>query len=161
VAGVPALAISHRRFETREAFEAAVRAALEGHGVEWVALAGFVRVLGPGFLRAFPGRVVNIHPALLPAFPGVEAQRQAWEHGVKVAGCTVHFVDEGVDTGPILGQTAIPVLEGEELESLQHRILAEEHRLYPRVLQWLAEGRVLREGRRTRILPAASPARTG
>lgn len=152
-AGVPALAISHRRFETREAFDAALVAALEEHGVEWVALAGFMRVLTPTFLRAFPGRVVNIHPALLPAFPGVEAQHQAWEYGVKIAGCTVHFVDDGVDTGPILGQVAVPVLDDDDAERLRQRILVEEHRLYPRVLQWLAEGRVVRDGRRTRLVP--------
>ncbi len=152
-AGVPALAISHRRFETREAFDAALVEALREHGVEWVALAGFMRVLTPTFLRAFPGRVVNIHPALLPAFPGVEAQHQAWDYGVKVAGCTVHFVDEGVDTGPILGQVAVPVLDDDDAERLRLRILAEEHALYPRVLQWLAEGRVVREGRRTRLAP--------
>lgn len=150
-AGVPALAISHKRFETREAFDAALVAALLEHGVEWVALAGFMRVLTPVFLRAFAGRVVNIHPALLPAFPGVEAQHQAWDYGVKVAGCTVHFVDEGVDTGPILGQTAVPVLDDDDPERLRQRILVEEHRLYPRVLQWLAEGRVVRDGRRTRL----------
>lgn len=152
-AGVPALAISHRRFETREAFDAALVAALEEHGVEWVALAGFMRVLTPTFLRAFPGRVVNIHPALLPAFPGVEAQHQAWEYGVKIAGCTVHFVDDGVDTGPILGQVAVPVLDDDDAERLRQRILVEEHRLYPRVLQWIAEGRVVRDGRRTRLVP--------
>lgn len=150
-AGVPGLCISHKPFETREAFEEAMLGALRQHGVEWVALAGFMRVLTGHFLRAYPGRVVNIHPALLPAFPGVDAQRQAFEHGVKLTGCTVHFVDEGVDTGPIIGQAVVPVLEGDDVEALRHRILEEEHRLYPRVLQLLAEGRVVREGRRTRV----------
>jgi phosphoribosylglycinamide formyltransferase-1 len=151
-AGVPTLVLSHRRFETREAFEEAMIEALRAHGVEWVALAGFMRVLTPLFLRAFSGRVVNIHPALLPSFPGVDAQRQAFEYGVKVTGCTVHFVDEGVDTGPVIGQVAVPVLETDDEASLRHRILEQEHLLYPRVLQWLAEGRVVREGRKTRVL---------
>lgn len=151
-AGVPALCISHKRFQTREAFEEAMVSALLEHGVEWVALAGFMRVLTSTLLRAFPGRVVNIHPALLPAFPGVDAQRQALEYGVKFSGCTVHFVDEGVDTGPIIGQAVVPVLEGDDVEALRARILEQEHRLYPQVLQLLAEGRVLREGRRTRVV---------
>jgi phosphoribosylglycinamide formyltransferase-1 len=150
--GVPALCISHKRFETREAFDTALVAALREHGAEWVALAGFMRVLTPVFLREFAGRVVNIHPALLPAFPGVDAQRQAWEHGVKHAGCTVHFVDEGVDTGPIISQAVVPVLDDDDVERLRQRILAEEHRLYPEALQLLAQGRIVREGRRTRRL---------
>jgi len=154
-AGVPTAVISHRQFETREAFEQAMIDALVERGVEWVALAGFMRVLTPHFLRTFAGRVVNIHPALLPSFPGVDAQQQALDYGVKVAGCTVHFVDEGVDTGPIIGQATVPVLEGDDVEALRHRILAEEHRLYPHALQLLAEGRVVREGRRTRVLAAA------
>jgi phosphoribosylglycinamide formyltransferase 1 len=155
-AGAPSMVISHRRFDSREAFEEAMIAALREHGVEWVALAGFMRVLTARFLDAFPGRVVNIHPALLPAFPGVEAQRQALDCGVKVSGCTVHFVDAGVDTGPIIGQAVVPVLEADDVESLRLRILEQEHQLYPRALQLLAEGRVLREGRRTRVLEAAA-----
>jgi phosphoribosylglycinamide formyltransferase-1 len=151
-AGVPALCISHKRFETREAFEEAMVGALCEHGVEWVALAGFMRVLTGKLLQAFPGRVVNIHPALLPAFPGVDAQRQALEYGVNFSGCTVHFVDEGVDTGPIIGQAVVPVLDGDDVEALRARILEQEHRLYPQVLQLLAEGRVVREGRRTRVV---------
>lgn len=154
-AGVSTAVISHRPFETRAAFEQAMIDALVARGVEWVALAGFMRVLTPHFLRAFAGRVVNIHPALLPSFPGVDAQQQALDYGVKVAGCTVHFVDEGVDTGPIIGQATVPVLERDDVEELRNRILAEEHRLYPRALQLLAEGRVVREGRRTRVLAAA------
>jgi phosphoribosylglycinamide formyltransferase 1 len=147
-AGVPTRVISHRAFADREAFEGAVIAALEEHGAQWVALAGFMRVLTPCFLRAFPERVLNIHPALLPAFPGMHAQRQALEHGVKIAGCTVHFVDEGTDTGPIIAQAAVPVRDDDDEASLAARILEQEHRLYPRVLGLLAEGRVMRRGGR-------------
>lgn len=154
-AGIAAEHVSHRGYETREAFEEALIAVLARHGVQWVALAGFMRVLTSRFLSAFPGRVVNIHPALLPAFPGVEAQRQAWEYGVKVAGCTIHFVDEGTDTGPIIAQAAVPVLDDDDVHALQQRILAEEHRLYPQVLQWIAQGRLRREGRRVLLLPSA------
>ena len=122
--------------------------ALRDAGVEWVALAGFMRILGEVFLDSFPERVVNIHPSLLPAFPGLHAQRQALEHGVKVAGCTVHFVDRGVDTGPIILQAAVPVLDEDTEDVLAARILAEEHRLYPEALGLLASGRLRRDGRR-------------
>ncbi len=135
---------------TPGAEEAYVRALREA-GVEWVALAGFMRILGPVFLSAFPGRVVNIHPSLLPAFPGLHAQRQAFEYGVKVAGCTVHLVDEGVDTGPVVAQRAVPVLDDDTPESLESRILEEEHRLYVEALNRLVSGGWRREGRR--ILP--------
>lgn len=128
-AGVSTLVIPHQDFPSREAFDRAMVSALEGAGVQLVVLAGFMRVLTPLFLRAFPGRVVNIHPSLLPSFPGVRAQAQALAHGVKVTGCTVHFVDEGVDTGPIIAQRAVPVLEGDTTESLTSRILEEEHSL--------------------------------
>jgi phosphoribosylglycinamide formyltransferase 1 len=158
-AGVPGLVVSHKRFETREAFDEAMVAALREHGVEWVALAGFMRVLTPTFLSAFPGRVVNIHPALLPSFAGVDAQQQALDYGVKCTGCTVHFVDEGVDTGPIIGQAVVPVLEADDVDSLRLRILEQEHQLYPRVLQLLAEDRVRRDGRRTRVLDPKEPSR--
>ncbi len=150
-AGVEALVIDHRAFASRDDFERALVEALAARQVEWVALAGFMRLLGARFLGAFSGRVVNIHPSLLPAFPGVHAQAQALAHGVKVAGCTVHFVDEGTDTGPIIAQAAVPVRDDDDEDALSARILAEEHRLYPRVLRWLAEGRVVREGRRVMI----------
>ena len=152
-AGVPALAIDHRGFPTRALFEDELIAALAGHGVELVALAGFMRVLTPHFLRAYPDRVVNIHPALLPAFAGVDAQKQALDYGVKVTGVTVHFVDEGTDTGPIIAQMPVPVLDDDTVETLQARILSHEHALYPRVLAALAEGRVTRVGRRVHVRP--------
>ncbi len=130
--------------EAEDAYVAALREA----GAEWVALAGFLRIVGPALLRGFPGRVVNIHPSLLPAFPGLHAQRQAFAYGVRVAGCTVHLVDEGVDTGPVVAQRAIPVLDHDTEESLEARILAEEHTLYPEALSRLIEGRFRLEGRR-------------
>ena len=141
-AGVPALFISHKAHPTREAFDEAVLAALREHGVEWVALAGFMRVLTPGFLRAWGGRVVNVHPALLPAFPGVNAVKQALDHGVKVTGCTVHFVDEGVDSGPIIAQRAVAVHEGDDEALLGARIHRAEHELFVSVLSDIAAGRV-------------------
>ena len=153
VAGVPTLIVDHRTYDGREAFDAAVVDALRGHGVEWVVLAGFMRIVTRVLLDAFPMRVVNIHPALLPSFPGVDAQRQALEYGVRISGCTVHFVDGGTDTGPIIAQRAVPVLSGDDVASLTARILATEHVLLPAVLQWIAEGRVtLVEGTRPRVV---------
>ena len=141
-AGVPALSISHKAYPTREAFDETVQRTLRDHGVEWLVLAGFMRVLTPGFLRAFAGRVVNIHPALLPSFPGVDALAQALAHGVKVTGCTVHFVDDGVDSGPIIAQRAVPVLDGDDEASLGARVHAAEHDLLVSVLGEIAAGRV-------------------
>ena len=141
-AGVPHLALDHKQYGSRAAFEAAALSALREHGVEWLALAGFMRVLSAEFLAEFPGRVVNVHPSLLPAFPGVAAQSQAHAYGVKIAGCSVHFVDAGIDSGPIIAQAAVPVHPDDSAEDLRLRILAEEHALFPRALQWIAEGRV-------------------
>ncbi len=149
-AGVPARFVSHRE-RPREAFEAELVAALREHGVRWVALAGFMRLLGPTFLDAFPGRVLNIHPALLPAFPGLHAQARAHARGVRVAGATVHLVDAGTDTGPIVAQAAVPVRQEDDAEALAARILAAEHRLYPMALRWAVEGRLRVEGRRVRV----------
>ena len=140
--GIPALVIDHRRHATRQAFDATVLEVLEGHDVEYVVLAGFMRMITSVILDAFPMRVINIHPALLPAFPGMNAQTQAFTHGVKIAGCTVHFVDAGADTGPIIAQAAVPVLAKDDDETLRKRILEAEHHLLPTVLQWIAEGRV-------------------
>ncbi len=128
--------------------EIAYATALQEAGVEWVALAGFMRILGDVLLGAFEEHVVNVHPSLLPAFPGLHAQRQALEHGVKVAGCTVHFVDRGVDTGPIILQAAVPVRDDDTAETLAARILVEEHRIYPEALGLLIAGTLRREGRR-------------
>jgi phosphoribosylglycinamide formyltransferase-1 len=124
--------------------------------VDLVCLAGFMRLLGTAFIDAYAGRIVNIHPSLLPAFPGLHAQRQALERGVRVAGCTVHFVDSGTDTGPIIAQAAVPVLEGDDESSLGARILVEEHRLYPLAVRLVAEGAVRLEGGRTRVQARAT-----
>jgi phosphoribosylglycinamide formyltransferase-1 len=155
-AGVEALVIEHQRYADRGAFDAAVVEALRARGVEVVVLAGFMRLVTDVLLGAYPMRVVNVHPALLPAFPGVHAQRQALAYGVRVAGCTVHFVDGGTDTGPIVAQAVVPVCEGDDEATLVARILAREHELLPRVLQWIAEGRVTVEpaggaGERARV----------
>ncbi|HXG15054.1 MAG TPA: phosphoribosylglycinamide formyltransferase [Calidithermus sp.] len=152
-AGVPAVFLDPKGYEDRAAYDAALSERLERAGVELVCLAGFMRILGPAFVRAWRGRVMNIHPALLPAFPGLHAQRQALEYGVKVAGATVHFVDEGVDSGPIILQAAVPVEPDDTEETLSARILAEEHRLYPEAVRLYAEGRLQVEGRRVRVLP--------
>jgi phosphoribosylglycinamide formyltransferase-1 len=153
-AGVETRLIVHRDHPSREAFDAALVEALQAADIELVALAGFMRIVTPVLLRAFPGRIVNIHPSLLPAFPGLHAQRQALEYGVKVTGCTVHLVDEGCDTGPILAQAAVPIVEGDDEATLTARILVEEHRLYPAALRALCERRVTVDGRRVTVRPA-------
>jgi phosphoribosylglycinamide formyltransferase-1 len=135
--GLPAAAIPHRGEPDRASHERQVLYALVEAGVQWVCLAGYMRLLSPAFLAAYPRRVLNIHPSLLPAFPGTDAQRQEIEHGVKVSGCTVHLVDEGLDSGPIVVQRAVPVLDGDTPETLAGRILAEEHRAYPEALRRL------------------------
>lgn len=159
-AGVPT-AVVPSKGRPREAFEADLLAALGP--VQWVCLAGFMRVLTPTFLDAHPGRVLNIHPALLPAFPGTHGPAQALAYGATVAGATVHLVDAGVDTGPILVQGTAPVLDDDTEDTLAARILAVEHRIYPMALRWAAEGRVRVEGRRARVdlAPGASRCITG
>jgi phosphoribosylglycinamide formyltransferase-1 len=149
-AGVPALVRDHRG-RPREEHDRAVLADLRAHAVELVCLAGYMRLVSTVLLDAFPHRVLNVHPSLLPAFPGLDAQRQAWEHGVKVSGATVHLVEAGLDCGPIVLQEAVPVLEDDTPETLAARILAAEHRLYPRAVRLLLEGRCRVEGRRVRV----------
>lgn len=146
-AGIEAVVIDHKSFADRGAFDAAVIEILRARGVELVVLAGFMRLLTPALLDAFPMRIVNVHPALLPAFPGVAGQRQALAYGVRVTGCTVHFVDGGTDTGAIIAQATVPVLEEDDEATLTARILEKEHDLLPRVIQWIAEGRVSVEPR--------------
>ncbi|HLV68440.1 MAG TPA: phosphoribosylglycinamide formyltransferase [Polyangiaceae bacterium] len=141
-AGVAVRVLPHREYASREAFDEAMIAALREASVEWIVLAGFMRLLTPRFLRAFPGRVLNIHPSLLPDFPGTHAIRDALEHGATVTGCTVHFVDDGVDTGPIIAQRRVPVLPGDDEASLAERIHRAEHELYVEVLADIAAGRV-------------------
>lgn len=153
-AGLPTLELDHKAYPSREAFDAVLIEALQAAGAELVVLAGYMRLLTPAFLAAFAGRVVNIHPALLPSFPGTHGMEDAQAWGVKVAGCTVHFVDEEVDHGEVIAQAVVPVLAGEPLEDLQQRIHAMEHRIYPQVIQWIAEGRVRVQQRQVHVLPA-------
>jgi phosphoribosylglycinamide formyltransferase-1 len=151
-ADIQALCIDRKLFASRQQFEAAVAEELTIHHVELVVLAGFMRILSQSFIDRFAGRIINIHPSLLPAFPGEDAQQQALEYGVKVTGCTVHFVDAGMDTGPIILQEAVPVLEDDTAETLSERILHAEHILYPRALALYCEGRLKFNGRRVRII---------
>ena len=158
---LPTVVISHKDFSSREAFEAELIKTLQDHGVELVVLAGFMRLLSPVFIRAFPQRIMNIHPALLPAFPGTHVQRQALEHGVRISGVTVHFVDEEMDHGPIIVQAAVPVYADDSEESLSARIHAQEHRIYPQAIQLFAEGRLEVRGRMVIVHnEARSPAAT-
>ena len=148
--GIGAEVLPHRGVKRRE-HERRVLAALRRADVEWVCLAGYMRLLSPGFVAAYPLRILNIHPSLLPAFPGLEAQRQALEHGVKVSGCTVHLVDDGLDSGPIVVQRTVPVEDGDTEESLAERILREEHRAYPQALARLLSSAWSVDGRRVRF----------
>ena len=148
---VPAIWLNPKDFGDRAAYDEALRRLLDEHRVGLVCLAGFMRILTPGLVRAYAGRIVNVHPSLLPAFPGLAAQRQALEHGVRVAGATVHFVDEGVDTGPIILQASVPVHPDDTEESLSARILVEEHRLYPEAIRLFADGRLTLAGRKVLI----------
>lgn len=150
-AGIPA-ECRPSRGRAREEYDAELLGLLRERGVGLLCLAGYMRLLSPGFVREFGGPILNVHPALLPAFPGLQAQRQALEHGAKVSGATVHLVDAGLDSGPILLQEAVPVREDDDAERLAARILEVEHRLYPRALRLVAEGRYRLEGRRARIL---------
>jgi phosphoribosylglycinamide formyltransferase-1 len=141
--GIPTEVLDHRAFATREAFEKALAAAVDRHAPRLVALAGFMRVLTPGFVRHYAGRMLNIHPSLLPAFPGLDTHARALAAGVKVHGCTVHFVTEAVDAGPIVIQAAVPVLARDSEASLAARVLEQEHRIYPRAARWFLEGRLV------------------
>lgn len=145
---VPQQTIDHKAFADRAAFEAALTAALEAAGAELICLAGFMRVLSAGFVRRWEGRIVNIHPSLLPLFPGLDTHARALAAGVKLHGCSVHFVSEGVDEGAIIGQAAVPVFADDDLDRLAARVLQAEHRLYPHCLRLMAEGRVLLAGGR-------------
>jgi phosphoribosylglycinamide formyltransferase-1 len=152
-AGIAAVVVEHGRFADRIGFEDAMLAELRRAEVEAVVLAGFMRILTDRFVTAFPHRILNTHPALCPAFPGVAAPQQALSYGVKVTGCTVHLVDTGVDTGPIVAQAAVAVHEDDTAETLHARIQIEEHRLLPQAAQLLAAGRLHVEGRRVTIRP--------
>jgi phosphoribosylglycinamide formyltransferase-1 len=155
-AGVPVTVIDRALYPGRAAYEAALREAMESSGAELFVLAGYMRLLSPETVRAFSGRMINIHPALLPAFPGLCATAQAVEHGVRFSGCTVHFVNEEMDAGPIILQACVPVRADDDADSLAARILVEEHRLLPEAIRLYAEGRLEHDGRRVRILPPAT-----
>jgi phosphoribosylglycinamide formyltransferase-1 len=147
-AAIETLVIDHRAFATRDAFDAAVAGALRERGVRLVCLAGFMRLIGPPVLDAFPDAILNVHPSLLPAFPGVNAQRQALDHGVKITGATVHLVTGELDGGPIVLQAAVPVRDDDTVETLSARILLEEHRIYPEAVRRICAGGWRIEGRR-------------
>jgi phosphoribosylglycinamide formyltransferase 1 len=151
--GIPAQLIPSQGLE-REAYDKLVVSALRKREVDLVCLAGYMRLLSPHFVAAFPNRILNIHPSLLPAFPGLESQRQALEHGVKFTGCTVHFVDEKLDAGPIIVQAVVPVEDCDTVESLSERVLREEHRIYSDAVRIVLEGRYRIEGRRVIATPA-------
>jgi phosphoribosylglycinamide formyltransferase-1 len=168
-AGVETEVLPSKGVVDREAYDLSLVEALRRHGVDLVCLAGYMRLVTPAFLRAFGPtaatrgcpRVMNVHPGLLPSFPGLHAARQALQYGARVAGCTVHFVDEGTDTGPIIAQAVVPVLPGDDEAALAARILVMEHRLYPQAVHWFAQGRLSLEGRQVHVdgrRPAAAPA---
>ena len=140
--GIPAIAIDHRGFASREEFDAALAAEIERHAPDLVLLAGFMRILTDGFVRRFEGRLLNIHPSLLPAFPGVKTHAQALAAGVRLHGCSVHFVTPALDGGPIVAQAAVPVRADDDEATLGQRVLVEEHLIYPRVARWFLEGRL-------------------
>jgi len=149
--GIPTEIVRHRDFPSREAFDARLVETIRRSGAELVCLAGFMRVLTPLFVQAFQNRILNIHPALLPSFPGTHGQKQALEYGVRFSGCSVHFLDEGVDTGPIIVQAVVPVYDDDTEDSLGARILTQEHRIYPMAIRLFFEGRLKIEGRRVRV----------
>ncbi|MFA5383668.1 MAG: phosphoribosylglycinamide formyltransferase [Eubacteriales bacterium] len=146
--GIDASHVNYQGFSDKTEYEKAVAGILKDHHVELVCLAGYKRIVGRDLLDAFPNRIMNIHPALLPSFPGLDAQRQAFEHGVRFSGCTVHFIDKGVDSGPIILQAVVPVQQSDTPETLAQRILAEEHRIYPEAIGLFAGGKLKIEGRK-------------
>ena len=149
--GIPTEVVSHKDFPSREEFDARLVEILRKCGAELICLAGFMRVLTPVFVRAFPNRILNIHPALLPSFPGTHGPRQALDYGVRFSGCTVHFLDEGVDTGPVIVQGVVPVYDDDTEETLAARILIQEHRIYPMAIRLFFERRLRIDGRRVLV----------
>jgi phosphoribosylglycinamide formyltransferase-1 len=149
---IPTAVVSHKEYKTREEFEKKIIDILEEYNIDYVILAGFMRVLSNFFITYYKNRILNIHPALLPSFPGVDAQKQAFDYGVRFSGCTVHFVDTGVDTGPIILQAVVPVLPDDTEETLKKRILAQEHKIYPYAIKLLVEDKLAIIGRKVKIL---------
>jgi phosphoribosylglycinamide formyltransferase-1 len=155
--GIATAVVAHKAFATREAFDDAMAAAIDAHHPDLVVLAGFMRVLTEGFVAHYRGRLLNIHPSLLPAFPGLHTHRRALEAGVKVHGATVHFVTPALDCGPVVIQAAVPVLDGDDEAALAARVLAREHRIYPQAVEWFLAGRLEVQGNRVRIANALGP----
>lgn len=149
--GIPIVVLKNGDFKNKEAFDLELIRILKNNCVDLVILAGFMRIITPTLLKAFPHKIMNIHPALLPSFPGIHGQKQALDYGVKLSGCTVHFVDEGVDTGPIIIQSAVQVFDDDTEETLAARILKEEHKIYPQAIQLFSEGKIEIKGRKVRI----------
>jgi len=149
--GVATGVVEHRRFATREAFDAELAAEIDRHSPRLVALAGFMRVLTPAFVARYAGRLVNIHPSLLPEFPGLDTHARAQTAGVKRHGCTVHFVTAELDHGPIIAQASVPVLPGDTPDTLAARVLQQEHQLYPRAIRWFLDGELVIEGNQVRV----------
>ena len=157
LAGVPSLVIDHKAYPTREAFDADMDKAIRAAGAELICLAGFMRLLSQGFSEAWNGKMINVHPALLPSFKGLHTHRKALEAGVKLHGCTVHFVTPELDDGPIIVQAAVPVLPTDDEDTLAHRVLEQEHKAYPLALKLVAEGRVTVEGRVVKVAGGDDP----
>ena len=155
--GIRTAVVRVKDFPSRELFDSEVLRLLKDAGVELVVLAGFMRLISSVLLEGFPMRIINIHPSLLPSFPGLEVQKAAIEHGVKFSGCTVHFVDSGLDSGPIIIQAVVPVKDEDTVEALQKRILAEEHRIYPQAIELFSEGRIEVRGRRVFVRDSQAP----
>jgi phosphoribosylglycinamide formyltransferase-1 len=155
--GIPTAVIDQHDYSSREQHDQAVVSVLKEAGVDLVVLAGYMRLIGRKFVRSFPGRIVNIHPGLLPSFPGVEAQRQAVEYGVKIAGATVHFVDEYLDHGPIIIQACLSVAPEDDAQRLSQKILSLEHRIYAQAIQWIAQGRIKVNGRQVSLISGKTP----
>jgi phosphoribosylglycinamide formyltransferase-1 len=151
-AGIPVFVVDYSRYDSKEDYESALFSTMQSLHADLFVLAGYMRILGNRIVGEFPGKIINIHPALLPSFAGLHAQRQALEYGVKVSGCTVHFVDEGMDTGPIIVQSCVPVLPGDDEESLSERILSREHRCLPWAVRAFCEDRIVVDGRRVSII---------
>lgn len=149
--GIPFVVLKNGDFKSKEDFDSELIKILKDNSVDLVVLAGFMRIISPAFLKAFEQKIMNIHPALLPSFPGLHGQKQAFDYGVKFSGCTVHFVNEGVDTGPIIIQSVVPVLDDDTEETLAARILKEEHKIYPQAIQLFADGKIEIKGRKIRI----------
>jgi len=150
-AGIATEVLDHKAYANREAFDAALAAAIDAYAPDLVVLAGFMRILTEGFVRHFEGRLLNIHPSLLPAFPGLDTHQRALDEGVRIHGCTVHFVTPALDHGPVVIQAAVPVLDGDDEATLSARVLAQEHRIYPQAVRWFAEGRLTLESGKVRL----------